>query len=154
MPDDSWKQQLKGPAPLSLAIAAVVWGALLLFVLFGEDSTELASHGLGLPVPAPPVTKPFNRRLATGSEDLPLDDARIRRTAATYEPEQIHIALAGPQGVAISWSSGNATFRLGQDASTTPVQTIGAAASQASVSPTKQPSRSEIVVSFDLSGIQ
>ena len=38
MAEDSWKQQLKGPAPLGLGIAASVWVLLLLFVLIGDDS--------------------------------------------------------------------------------------------------------------------
>ena len=102
MAEDSWKQQLKGPAPVGLGIAASDWGLLLLKVLFEGD--------------------------------LPYDDPRIRRSASTYEPEQIHLALAGHQAMVVSWSTGNATFRLGQDAgqSSEGVETVGSAASQVS----------------------
>ena len=112
MLDDSWKQQLKGPAPFSLAIAAGVWAILLLVVLFGDSSLDMPASA--------PVTRRFDTRLATGSADLPLDDPRIERRAGTYEPEQIHIALAGPQAMAVSWSTGNASLRMGQDMSVMP----------------------------------
>ena len=122
---ETWRQHLRGPAPLSLAIAASVWVMLLLVVLFGDGTGE-PSLNAGLPAPAPPVTRQFNQTLATGSEDLPLDDPRVVRTAATYEPEQIRIAIAGAQGIAVSWSSGNASFRLGQNLVESVVKTSGA----------------------------
>lgn len=131
MSDDSWKQQLRGPAPLGLAIAGTVWVILLLLVLFGEDARQLAASSTSMQVPAAPVTRPFDTRLATGSADLPLDDPRLQRTAATYEPEQISLALAGHQSMFVSWSSGNASFRIAPDAAANEaVETVGAAASQ------------------------
>lgn len=125
---DSWKQQLKGPGALSLAIAAGVWIVLLLVVLLGGGGRN--ASGLARPVPAPPITRPFDHRLQTGSDDLPLDHPRLQRTAAQYEPEQIHLALAGPQAIAVSWSTGNATLQLGQDAASHATPSVGAEKSE------------------------
>ena len=40
-----------------------------------------------------PTTVPFDARLHTGSKDLPLDS--LAKHGGLFEPEQIHLALAG-----------------------------------------------------------
>ena len=38
------------------------------------------------------------------SRDLPLDDQRLsRRSVSPHSPEQIHLAMAGPGAMAVSW---------------------------------------------------
>ena len=56
--------------------------------------------------PNAPQTVPFDGRLATGSADLPYDSLRVKRVVQGDEPEQIHIALAGAAGMAVSWVTG------------------------------------------------
>ena len=56
--------------------------------------------------PNAPQTVPFDGRLATGSADLPYDSVRVKRAVQGDEPEQIHIALAGVAGMAVSWVTG------------------------------------------------
>ena len=56
----------------------------------------LAFKGSPTPGFAPPVTVPFDTTLATGSEDLLLDEAPLaRRSDNEDDPDQIHLALAG-----------------------------------------------------------
>lgn len=71
---------------------AVVTGAAFfawLLVSFAAFRQRLPRSG----VPGPPVTVPFDSRLQTGSDDLPL--SQLSRKGGTWDPEQIHIAIAG-----------------------------------------------------------
>ena len=69
-----------------LVTAVVAWIVVTVAVL---------RHRLSLPdpLPGPPVTVPFDSRLQTGSEDIPLE--ALAKTVGLYEPEQIHLAIAG-----------------------------------------------------------
>lgn len=71
---------------IALGISLVVALGLLISVeLTLEDQPKLP--------PSPPVTVPFDTRLRTGSDDLPLE--QLARQGGLWDPEQIHLALAG-----------------------------------------------------------
>jgi len=58
--------------------------------------------------PGPPVTVPFDQKLRTGSDDIPLD--QLAKKGGQFEPEQIHLGFAGQNAVFVSWATHNATI--------------------------------------------
>ncbi|KAH9612788.1 hypothetical protein KSS87_013642 [Heliosperma pusillum] len=67
---------------------------------------------LGIPTtlkgPFKPVTRRFDKSLRRGSDDVPLDDPRLRRFVSGNYPEQIALALSSPCSIWISWVTGEA----------------------------------------------
>ena len=82
-----WNEYRK-PLLAALGVSVLVWGFLLLAVVAGG----LPAANRLLP-PAPPVTVPFDTKLQTGSEDLPLE--LLAKQGGLWDPEQIHLSLAG-----------------------------------------------------------
>lgn len=81
------RQEYRKPILIAVGVSILVWGLLLLAVVISGEA------GVHRRPPAPPVTVPFDVRLHTGSDDLPLE--QLSRKGGLWDPEQIHLALAG-----------------------------------------------------------
>jgi hypothetical protein len=55
--------------------------------------------------PFKPVTRSFDPSLRRGSDELPMDDPRLKRNVTSMFPEQIALALSSPTSMGFSdWS--------------------------------------------------
>ena len=84
-------------------IGAIATSACLAWVI-------VTMAALRRPLPAligPPVTVPFDTRLSTGSDDIPLSE--LSRRGGSWDPEQIHLALAGVVSLK-PWTSGGTLY--------------------------------------------
>lgn len=83
---------------IAIGVSVFVWIALLIAAIATEERGSSS-----LRPPAPPVTVPFDNRLRTGSDDLPLE--QLARQGGAWDPEQIHLAVAGKFGLFLRKSS-------------------------------------------------
>jgi acid phosphatase type 7 len=56
--------------------------------------------------PFEPVTRRFDPSLRRGSEDLPMDDPRLKKNVTSNFPEQIALAVSSPTSMWVSWVTG------------------------------------------------
>lgn len=56
--------------------------------------------------PFRPKTKAFDPSLRRGSDDLPMDDPRLKKNVSLYSPEQIALAISSPSAMWVSWITG------------------------------------------------
>lgn len=62
--------------------------------------------------PSKPVTRSFDPSLRRGSDDLPMDDPRLKRNVTSMFPEQIALALSSPTSMWVSWVTGDSQIGL------------------------------------------
>ncbi|KAE8690195.1 Purple acid phosphatase 15 [Hibiscus syriacus] len=74
--------------------------------------TKLVVSGKHIPTtlegPFDPITIRFDPSLRRGSEDIPMDDPRLKKNVTSMFPEQIALALSTPSSMRISWVTGDA----------------------------------------------
>lgn len=58
--------------------------------------------------PFAPVTRRFDPSLRRGSNDLPMDDPRLKKNVTSNFPEQIALAISSPTSMWVSWVTGDA----------------------------------------------
>lgn len=58
--------------------------------------------------PFKPKTRAFDPSLRRGSDDLPMDDPRLKKNVAGNFPEQIALAISSPTAMWVSWITGEA----------------------------------------------
>lgn len=58
--------------------------------------------------PFKPKTRAFDPSLRKGSDDLPMDDPRLKRNVTSSFPEQIALAISSPTAMWVSWVTGDA----------------------------------------------
>jgi hypothetical protein len=56
--------------------------------------------------PFEPVTRRFDPSLRRGSDDLPMDDPRLKKNVTSNFPEQIALAVSSPTSMWVSWVTG------------------------------------------------
>lgn len=89
----------------------MLWLVLVKFFLMAEmvaADTGQRNIPTTLEEPFEPVTRRFDPSLRRGSDDLPMDDPRLRRNVSGDFPEQIALALSSPTSMWLSWVSGDA----------------------------------------------
>ena len=88
------------------------------------------------------VTVPFDTKFATGSDDLPLSDELLARSAGSTSrsPEQVKVQLAVDGGVVVSWVTGEASLGAAADLRRQLEGTTGTAAASNSKLPPPPPS--------------
>ena len=79
-----WREWRKPVAVSLVAVAALVVLVSLMVKSLANISGSYA-----------PITIPFDTSLSLGSDDLPIDEAPLARRAGEFEPDQIHIGIAG-----------------------------------------------------------
>ncbi|WOH16209.1 hypothetical protein DCAR_0935758 [Daucus carota subsp. sativus] len=62
--------------------------------------------------PFKPRTRAFDPCLRRGSDDVPMDDPRLKRNVTSNFPEQIAIAVSSPTAMWVSWITGDAQIGL------------------------------------------
>ncbi|XP_058095099.1 purple acid phosphatase 23 isoform X2 [Magnolia sinica] len=58
--------------------------------------------------PFTPVTRRFDPSLRLGSDDLPMDDPRLKKKVPTVFPDQIALAISSSTSIWVSWITGDA----------------------------------------------
>ncbi|RID49711.1 hypothetical protein BRARA_H00491 [Brassica rapa] len=93
------------PTPLLMLIAVTTMPLLLA----GGESIPTTLDG-----PFKPSTRRFDPSLRRGSDDLPIDHPRLRKSNVSSDlPEQIALALSTPSSMWVSWVTGDAV--VGKD---------------------------------------
>ncbi|KAG2255513.1 purple acid phosphatase 23 isoform X4 [Brassica napus] len=88
------------PIPLLMLIAVTTMPLLLA----GGESIPTTLDG-----PFKPTTRRFDPSLRRGSDDLPIDHPRLRKSNVSSDlPEQIALALSTPSSMWVSWVTGDA----------------------------------------------
>ncbi|KAL4363414.1 hypothetical protein GQ457_04G016130 [Hibiscus cannabinus] len=74
--------------------------------------TKLVVSGKHIPTtlegPFDPTTILFDPSLRRGSDDIPMDDPRLKKNVTSMSPEQIALALSTPSSIWVSWVTGDA----------------------------------------------
>ncbi|KAK8518040.1 hypothetical protein V6N13_083094 [Hibiscus sabdariffa] len=74
--------------------------------------TKLVVSGKHIPTtlegPFDPTTIRFDPSLRRGSDDIPMDDPRLKKNVTSMFPEQIALALSTPSSIRVSWVTGDA----------------------------------------------
>ncbi|MBA0599894.1 hypothetical protein Gorai_006094 [Gossypium raimondii] len=74
--------------------------------------TNLLVSGKHIPTtlqgPFHPITIHFDPSLRRGSDDIPMDDPRLKKNVTSMFPEQIALALCTPTSMWVSWVTGDA----------------------------------------------
>ncbi|KAG8481123.1 hypothetical protein CXB51_025900 [Gossypium anomalum] len=82
---------------------------LFTFIFF---VTNLLVSGKHIPTtlqgPFHPITIHFDPSLRRGSDDIPMDDPRLKKNVTSMFPEQIALALSTPTSMWVSWVTGDA----------------------------------------------
>lgn len=88
---------------------------LCILVTFFLIITKVVVTGKDIPTtlegPFDPVTIRFDPSLRQGSDDIPMDDPRLKKNVTSMFPEQIALALSTPTSMWVSWVTG--TFLCG-----------------------------------------
>ncbi|KAK3445123.1 hypothetical protein EUGRSUZ_B02787 [Eucalyptus grandis] len=88
-----------------IAILALAQAAAMMAVM-GEGGGAIPTT---LDGPFEPVTRRFDPSLRMGSDDLPMDDPRLKKNVTSSFPEQISLALSSdPSSMWVSWITGDA----------------------------------------------
>ncbi|GLU08740.1 hypothetical protein SLE2022_256330 [Rubroshorea leprosula] len=58
--------------------------------------------------PFQPVTRLFDSSLRRGSDDLPMDNSRLKRNVTGMFPEQIALSISSPTSMWVAWVTGDA----------------------------------------------
>lgn len=86
--------------------------ALGIIVTFSLFLTKLVVSGKHIPTtlegPFDPVTTRFDPSLRRGSDDIPMDDPKLKKNVTSMFPEQIALALSTPTSMWVSWVTGDA----------------------------------------------
>ncbi|MCL7041502.1 hypothetical protein MKW94_022528 [Papaver nudicaule] len=92
-----------------------LWGSpfllrfLITAIVMGIQVVSSAHIPTTLEGPFQPVTRRFDPSLRRGSDDLPMDHPRLRKTVSSMFPEQISLALSSePTSIWVSWVTGDA----------------------------------------------
>lgn len=84
--------------------------ALGIIVTFSLFLTKLVVSGKHIPTtlegPFDPVTTRFDPSLRRGSDDIPMDDPKLKKNVTSMFPEQIALALSTPTSMWVSWVTG------------------------------------------------
>ncbi|XP_022722892.1 purple acid phosphatase 23 isoform X8 [Durio zibethinus] len=84
-------------------------GMVLTFFLI---ITKLVGSGKHIPTtldgPFDPVTIRFDPSLRQGSDDIPMNDPRLKKNVTSIFPEQIALAVSTPTSMWVSWVTGDA----------------------------------------------
>lgn len=80
----------------------------LVVVLIMADMVACKHHNIPTTLEGPfkPKTRAFDPSLRRGSDDLPLDDPRLKRNVTADFPEQIALAISSPTAMWVSWITG------------------------------------------------
>ncbi|XP_021291540.1 purple acid phosphatase 23 isoform X2 [Herrania umbratica] len=85
---------------------------LCMLVTFFLIITKMVATGKYIPTtlegPFDPVTIRFDPSLRQGSDDIPMDDPRLKKNVTSMFPEQIALALSTPTSMWVSWVTGDA----------------------------------------------
>lgn len=84
---------------LRMAIAIILQIILHVGVISQSIPTTLEG-------PFKPVTRSFDPSLRRGSDDIPMDDPRLKRNVTSMFPEQIALAISSPTSMWVSWVTG------------------------------------------------
>ncbi|KAL3753679.1 hypothetical protein ACJRO7_000992 [Eucalyptus globulus] len=88
-----------------IAILALAQASAMMAVM-GEGGGAIPTT---LDGPFEPVTRRFDPSLRMGSDDLPMDDPRLKKNVTSSFPEQILLALSSdPSSTWVSWITGDA----------------------------------------------
>ncbi|KAI8537895.1 hypothetical protein RHMOL_Rhmol09G0059500 [Rhododendron molle] len=90
---------------LRMAIAIILQIILHVGVISQSIPTTLEG-------PFKPVTRSFDPSLRRGSDDIPMDDPRLKRNVTSMFPEQIALAIASPTSMWVSWVTGDSQIGL------------------------------------------
>ena len=81
-----------------------------MLVSFFLIMTKLVVSGKHIPTtlegPFDPITIRFDPSLRRGSDDIPMDDPRLKKNVTSMFPEQIALALSTPTSIWVSWVTG------------------------------------------------
>ncbi|XVF38069.1 hypothetical protein REPUB_Repub20aG0066000 [Reevesia pubescens] len=85
---------------------------LCMLVTFLLIITKIIATGKRIPTtlegPFDPVTIRFDPSLRQGSDDIPMDDPRLKKNVTSMFPEQIALAVSTPTSMWVSWVTGDA----------------------------------------------
>ena len=82
-------------------------GVLVTFFLIITKQVVSGKHiPTTLEGPFDPVTIRFDPSLRQGSDDLPMDDPRLKKNVTSMFPEQIALAVSTPTSMWVSWVTG------------------------------------------------
>ncbi|XP_058182164.1 purple acid phosphatase 23 isoform X2 [Rhododendron vialii] len=90
---------------LRMAIAIILQIILHVGVISQSIPTTLEG-------PFKPVTRSFDPSLRRGSDDIPMDDPRLKRNVTSMFPEQIALAISSPTSMWVSWVTGDSQIGL------------------------------------------
>ncbi|KAF8037697.1 hypothetical protein BT93_B0523 [Corymbia citriodora subsp. variegata] len=88
---------------------AIAQAAAAMIAVMGQGSGGSGGIPMTLDGPFEPVTRRFDPSLHSGSDDLPIDNPRLKKNVTSSFPEQISLALsADPSSMWVSWITGDA----------------------------------------------
>lgn len=82
---------------------------LVVFLIIA-DMVACKHHNIPTTLDGPfkPKTRAFDPSLRRGSDDLPMDDPRLKKNVTSNFPEQIALAISSPTAMWVSWITGDA----------------------------------------------
>lgn len=80
---------------------------LVVFLIIAE-MVACKHHNIPTTLDGPfkPRTRAFDPSLRRGSDDLPMDDPRLKKKVTSNFPEQIALAISSPTAMWVSWITG------------------------------------------------
>ncbi|GLT56413.1 hypothetical protein SLA2020_294560 [Shorea laevis] len=81
---------------------------LTIFLFIAKTMVSGKTIPTTLEGPFQPVTQLFDSSLRRGSDDLPMDNSRLKRNVTGMFPEQIALAISSPTSMWVSWVTGDA----------------------------------------------
>ncbi|CAK9185395.1 unnamed protein product [Ilex paraguariensis] len=85
---------------------------LIILLIIGDMVVTGQQIPTTLEGPFEPVTQSFDPSLRRGSDDLPMDNPRLKRNVTSMFPEQIALAISTPSSMWVSWVTGDAQIGL------------------------------------------